>query len=152
MLRFTGQKNLVKFGETLELFAPHLKKFIEEVNGIKDFSKVEVAARTVTSMIDVQKSYSEINVSLLDLGYDINEFGKYILKYYSTLTELNLNEMAKARKEVGELIKLANDIAKININKMTSFGNSLKNIANDGINSFITAFTDANTRIRETAP
>ena len=156
---FTGTKDIVKFGEDLEEFAPHLVAYANEVKDIPkevvDSTKVMIEALiTLSEGIPKTGGLAQIFTGSNDIktfGEHISAFGESLWNYFRAIEWIDIQKFSGVTDEFGKLIGLATGINDIDTTKWSSFSYNLTALANNGIDNFIEAFDDANDRIQESA-
>ena len=156
---FTGTKDIVKFGEDLEEFAPYLVTYADEVKDIPkdvvDSTKTMIEALVALSEgIPKTGGLAQIFTGANDIktfGEHISAFGESLWDYFRAIEWIDIQKFSGVTDEFGKLVGIATGINDLDTTKWSSFSYNLTALANNGIDNFIAAFDDANDRIQESA-
>ena len=140
---FAGDNSISKFGPQIADFGKHLKTFSDNVDGIKpeNVTAASTAGKTLAEMADtLPKNLDNIGIfgsKLETLATNLKSFS----------TGMDGVDISNAVSEVNKLVTLAKDISSIDQSALSSFDISLKNIGDDGVKKFVSAFDDAHTKV-----
>lgn len=112
---FTGDKDLVKFGQELAEFAPYFKKYSDSMNGVNP--------ETITATSTAVKSLAEFAEAipneggmagffagendLSKFGEELEDFGISISKYSSAVTNVDPEAVKKSAEAAKSLVEIA---------------------------------------------
>lgn len=152
---FTGDNSIASFGDELVSFGKDLKKYSEAVKGI---NIVAIAGSAVASksIVELSKNIPEDKLftnetTLSEFGKQLSKFGKQLANYSESVTKINVTQLSSVITQVNRLVSMAKGMTGIDTSGMSSFGSSLGTLGQNGIKSFIKAFTDAHPRITTAA-
>lgn len=123
---FTGDNNMNAFGEQLIPFGRAMRNFANEVAGID--------ANDIASF-----------------GEQLVSFGQSFAAYYNSVSGVDVAKLSGVVVEFRNLVDLANGIKSVDTSGMSTFAQNLTNLGNAGIDGFINAFTNANSRVSTAA-
>lgn len=121
-LGFTGKSSFAKFGEEIEAFAPHFKKYAEAIDGVNP--------QTVKESANSAKSLAELAKNLPNSGgwkdaitgsNDIDKWGEKLPKFGTALKEYSEN-----------VTGLKSDVITNSVNSAKALSELAKNLPNDG--------------------
>lgn len=119
LLSFGGKSPLVKMGETLSDFAPHVGKFLDEFEG-RDLSNVGPAIKAIAEIIGLAhlipneggllgKVFGENGLG--DFGKGLWEFGRHFVKFARSMSTItDFAPVTNAAAAMTEVVKFAKDI------------------------------------------
>lgn len=140
---FVGDNSLAKFGDRIADFGKDLSDFSDNVSGI--------SPENVTAAANAGKSLAEM------MEFSPNENGIEAFKNDVPLIAESLNNFINALSgtnpsnaigQVRSVVELAADIQNADLSGLNRLAESLKKVADEGINKFINAFKDAKTRVK----
>ena len=85
--------------------------------------------------------------TLASFGKDIASFGTGMGNYYSKVASIDLTKLSGVVAQVWSLVDLAKGIQGVDASGLSSFGNSLKIMANTGISEFTSAFSNSTAEV-----
>lgn len=152
---FTGSNSLAAFGDDIIQFGEDLSAY---ANAIKD-----VKPEIVTASANAAQALSNLATGLPDsslfdkwfggdqtlasFGKDIASFGTDMGNYYSKVASIDLTKLSGVVAQVWSLVDLAKGIQGVDASGLSSFGNSLKIMANTGISEFTSAFSNSTAEV-----
>ena len=143
--KWAGQ--LPKVGEGIAGFASELGEF-----STGKIASIEAGVKAIEAISAMSKEYDSID----DMG-DFSGFGngmiklaKKIKEFVDKISEVGGDAITSAIDEVKKIIDLAKTVAGTNIEACKTFGDSLKTVAEDGVEGFVGAFTskDAGKKVK----
>lgn len=156
---FTGDNTLTVFGEELAAFGPSLKAYADSVRGLD--------SNVVVNSANAAKALAELSTNLPNTGgivswftgdNDIASFGEQLVSfgqsfasYYASVSTVNTAQLSGVVTEFKNLVDLANGIKSVDTSGMSTFSQNLTALGNAGIDGFINAFTNANSRVSAAA-
>lgn len=154
-----GDKTLSEFGAELVIFGPQIKQFAKEVANVKPEAVIGAASVTaiMANLADgIPESGGIISWfkgdnNIANFGKNLAEFGSKFKEFYGHISDINATKLTDVITGFGNLIDLANGVKDVDTSAMSGFANNLNIMGKNGIDSFIQAFTDADSKVRETA-
>lgn len=147
---FFGDNTLSTFGYNLQDFGYQFKKYYGYIKDIKP-DVVESTKSAAESLATLAKNLPEDKAFKSDtidcFGKDLAKFGKKFAEYYKSIEDINVETLSAVVKETENVIKMAKGTASVDTTKFGSFGEALTKVGNNGLNSFIKAFSDASSDI-----
>jgi tape measure domain-containing protein len=156
---FTGENSLSVFAEELMDFGPKLKAYADSVRGLD--------SNVVVNSANAAKALAELSTNLPNTGgivswftgdNDIASFGEQLVSfgqsfasYYASVSTVNTAQLSGVVTEFKNLVDLANGIKSVDTSGMSTFSQNLTALGNAGIDGFINAFTNANSRVSAAA-
>lgn len=156
---FTGDNTLSMFGSELQSFGPMLKAYSDSIRGLD--------ANVVVNSANAAKALSELSNNLPNSGgivswftgdNDIASFGEKLVSfgqsfasYYASVSTVNTTQLSGVVAEFKSLVDLVNGITNVDTSGMSKFSQNLTALGNAGIDGFIAAFTNANSRVTTAA-
>ena len=156
---FTGENSLSVFAEELMDFGPKLKAYADSVRGLD--------SNVVVNSANAAKALAELSTNLPNTGgivswftgdNDIASFGEQLVSfgqsfasYYTSVSTVNTAQLSGVVTEFKNLVDLANGIKSVDTSGMSTFSQNLTALGNAGIDGFINAFTNANSRVSAAA-
>lgn len=147
---FFGDNTLSTFGYNLQDFGYQFKKYYGYIKDIKP-DVVESTKSAAESLATLAKNLPEDkafkNDTIDGFGKDLATFGKKFAEYYKSIENINVETLSAVVKETENVIKMAKGTASVDTTKFGSFGEALTKVGNNGLKSFIKAFSDASSDI-----
>ena len=147
---FFGDNTLSMFGYNLQDFGYQFKKYYGYIKDIKP-DVVESTKSAAESLATLAKNLPEDKAFKSDtidcFGKDLAKFGKKFAEYYKSIEDINVETLSAVVKETENVIKMAKGTASVDTTKFGSFGEALTKVGNNGLKSFIKAFSDASSDI-----
>jgi len=156
---FTGDNTLTVFGEELAAFGPSLKAYADSVRGL-DSNVVVNSANAAKALAELSTnlpntggivSWFTGDNDIASFGEQLVSFGKSFASYYKSISTVNTAQLSGVVTEFKKLVDLAKGIETIDTSGMSRFSKDLKALGNAGIDGFIKAFTNANSRVSKAA-
>lgn len=150
--KIVGEKDLKKFGEMLPDFGKNLKKYGDNVNGLKT-DVVTNSATAAQSVIELAKMipksgglsglFSGKN-SIKDFGKELSSFGSSFAQYYKNIKGIDNGKVNSVTSALKSLVNAAISIKSNGVsNTLSTFGKSLTN-ASTGLSGFFSYTKAAN--------
>ena len=151
---FTGDNDLAGFGTSLVSFG---KNFAEYSDHMKDVDAGVLTATTnaANSIVELQKSLPEEggwfsdDMSLSDFGKDMSKFGEKIGEYYENISGVDTTQMSSVITQTNNLVSMLKSMSGIDTSSTSAFVTGLETLAQNGVNSFVSAFSNAHSRASE---
>lgn len=156
---FTGDNDLATFGEQLVPFGTAMKNYSMSVSGL-DAAVVTNSANAAKALVELANNLPNSGgiVSWFTGDNDIASFGEQLVKfgnsfasYYNSVSGVDVTKLNGVVAEFRNLVDLATGIKNVDTSGMSNFAKNLTNLGNAGIDGFINAFTNANSRVSTAA-
>ena len=156
---FTGDNDLETFGEQLVPFGTAMKNYSLAVTGL-DASVVTNSANAAKALVELSNnlpnsggivSWFTGDNDIASFGEQLVSFGQSFAAYYNSVSGVDVAKLSGVIVEFRNLVDLANGIKSVDTSGMSTFAQNLTNLGNAGIDGFINAFTNANSRISTAA-
>ena len=86
-----------------------------------------------------------------DFGSDMSSFGSYFASYYASISNVDVGQLSGVIDETNNLVKMAKGMNELDTSGMSGFAESLVALGNNGIDGFVSAFTNSHSRVVEAA-
>ncbi len=154
-----GDKKLSEFGKELVAFGPQIKQFAEEVSNVTPEAVVGAASATaiMTKLADGIPesggivSWFKGNKNIAKFGKNLAEFGSKFKEFYDHISDIDTAKLTDVISGFSNLVELANGVKDIDTSSLSGFAKNLNIMGKNGIDSFIEAFTDADSKVSEVA-
>ena len=156
---FTGDNDLATFGEQLVPFGRAMKNYSLAVTGL-DANVVTNSANAAKALVELSNglpntggivSWFTGDNDIATFGEQLVSFGQSFANYYASVSTVDVAKLSGVVVEFRNLVDLANGIKSVDTSGMSSFAQNLTNLGNAGIDGFINAFTNANSRVSTAA-
>lgn len=156
---FTGDNDLETFGEQLVPFGTAMKNYSLAVTGL-DASVVTNSANAAKALVELSNnlpnsggivSWFTGDNDIASFGEQLVSFGQSFAAYYNSVSGVDVAKLSGVVVEFRNLVNLANGIKSVDTSGMSTFAQNLTNLGNAGIDGFINAFTNANSRVSTAA-
>ena len=88
---------------------------------------------------------------IASFGEQLVSFGQSFAAYYNSVSGVDVTKLSGVVVEIRNLVDLANGIKSVDTSGLSTFAQNLTNMRNAGIDGFINAFTNANSRVSTAA-
>lgn len=156
---FTGNNDVNTFGEKLVPFGEAMKAYSEAIMGM-DSATVTNSATAGKALVELANtipntgglvSWFTGDNDLGSFGDSLVQFGSGIKSYSDSISGIDTGIMSSVITQVNRLVEMAKGMAELDTSGMSGFSTALTQLGNNGIDSFINAFTDASGRVTSTA-
>ena len=156
---FTGDNDLASFGEQLVPFGTAMKNYSMSVSGL-DAAVVTNSANAAKALVELANnlpnsggivSWFTGDNDIASFGEQLVSFGQSFAAYYNSVSGVDVAKLSGVVVEFRNLVDLANGIKSVDTSGMSTFAQNLTNLGNAGIDGFINAFTNANSRVSTAA-
>jgi hypothetical protein len=156
---FTGDNDLITFGEQLVPFGKAMKDYSIAVTGLNGDVVVN-SANAAKALVELSNnlpnsggivSWFTGDNDLASFGEKLISFGESFASYYSSVKTVNTIKLSAVVTEFRNLVDLANGIKKVDTKGMSTFSKDLTALGKSGVDGFIGAFTDAYSKVTDTA-
>lgn len=156
---FTGDNDLATFGAQLVPFGTAMKNYSLAIAGL-DANVVVSSANAAKALVELSNglpntggivSWFTGDNDIASFGEQLVSFGQSFAGYYASVSTVDVSKLSGVVAEFRNLVDLANGIKNVDTSGMSSFAKNLTNLGNAGIDGFINAFTNANSRVSTAA-
>lgn len=156
---FTGNNDVDTFGEKLVPFGEAMKAYSEAIMGL-DSAAVTNSATAGKALVELANtipntgglvSWFTGDNDLGSFGDSLVQFGSGIKSYSDSISGIDTGIMSSVITQVNRLVEMAKGMAELDTSGMSGFSTALTQLGNNGIDSFINAFTDASGRVTSAA-
>jgi hypothetical protein len=156
---FTGDNDLVTFGEQLVPFGKAMKDYSMAVTGLNSDVVIN-SANAAKALVELSNnlpntggivSWFTGDNDIATFGTKLVSFGQSFASYYASVSTVNTAQLSGVVQEFKSLVDLANGIKNIDTSGMATFSKNLTSLGNAGLDGFINAFTNANSRVSTAA-
>lgn len=156
---FTGNNDVDTFGEKLVPFGEAMKAYSEAIMGI-DSAAITNSATAGKALVELANtipntgglvSWFTGDNDLGGFGDSLVQFGSGIKSYSDSISGIDIGIMSSVITQVNRLVEMAKGMAELDTSGMSGFSTALTQLGNNGIDSFINAFTDASGRVTSAA-
>lgn len=156
---FTGNNDVDTFGEKLVPFGEAMKAYSEAIMGI-DSAAITNSATAGKALVELANtipntgglvSWFTGDNDLGSFGDSLVQFGSGIKSYSDSISGIDTGIMSSVITQVNRLVEMAKGMAELDTSGMSGFSTALIQLGNNGIDSFINAFTDASGRVTSAA-
>lgn len=156
---FTGNNDVDTFGEKLVPFGEAMKAYSEAIMGM-DSAVITNSATAGKALVELANtipntgglvSWFTGDNDLGSFGDSLVQFGSGIKSYSDSISGIDTGIMSSVITQVNRLVEIAKGMAELDTSGMSGFSTALTQLGNNGIDSFINAFTDASGRVTSAA-
>ena len=156
---FTGNNDVDTFGEKLVSFGEAMKAYSEAIMGL-DSAAVTNSATAGKALVELANtipntgglvSWFTGDNDLGSFGDSLVQFGSGVKSYSDSISGIDTGIMSSVITQVNRLVEMAKGMAELDTSGMSGFSTALTQLGNNGIDSFINAFTDASGRVTSAA-
>ena len=156
---FTGNNDVDTFGEKLVPFGEAMKAYSEAIMGM-DSAAITNSATAGKALVELANtipntgglvSWFTGDNDLGSFGDSLVQFGSGIKSYSDSISGIDTGIMSSVITQVNRLVEMAKGMAELDTSGMSGFSTALTQLGNNGIDSFINAFTDASGRVTSAA-
>lgn len=156
---FTGNNDVDTFGEKLAPFGEAMKAYSEAIMGM-DSAAITNSATAGKALVELANtipntgglvSWFTGDNDLGSFGDSLVQFGSGIKSYSDSISGIDTGIMSSGITQVNRLVEMAKGMAELDTSGMSGFSTALTQLGNNGIDSFIKAFTDASGRVTSAA-
>ena len=156
---FTGNNDVDTFGEKLVPFGEAMKAYSEAIMGM-DSAAITNSATAGKALVELANtipntgglvSWFTGDNDLGGFGDSLVQFGSGIKSYSDSISGIDTGIMSSVITQVNRLVEMAKGMAELDTSGMSGFSTALTQLGNNGIDSFINAFTYASGRVTSAA-
>lgn len=156
---FTGNNDVDTFGEKLVPFGEAMKAYSEAIMGMDSaaITNSETAGKALVELANTIPNTGGLvswftgDNDLGSFGDSLVQFGSGIKSYSDSISGIDTGIMSSVITQVNRLVEMAKGMAELDTSGMSGFSTALIQLGNNGIDSFINAFTDASGRVTSAA-
>lgn len=156
---FTGNNDVNTFGEKLVPFGEAMKAYSEAIMGMDSaaVTNSETAGKALVELANTIPNTGGLvswftgDNDLGSFGDSLVQFGSGIKSYSDSISGIDTGIMSSVITQVNRLVEMAKGMAELDTSGMSGFNTALTHLGNNGIDSFINAFTDASGRVTSAA-
>lgn len=156
---FAGDNAMDSFGTQLESFGSSLVAYSTSVaglanGGLESIDNSITAAKALVELANIVPNFVGLKQiftgegSLSTFGADMQSFGNSLTAYSTSVAGLDITGIQNATAAVASLVALATSASGVDFSSFGSFGESLGQVANTGVDGFVAAFAEAEPRIQ----
>jgi hypothetical protein len=122
-----------------------------------DAGIVTTTTNAANSIVELQKSlpkeggWFSDDMTLASFGSDMASFGAYFAAFYNYVSGVDTGQLSSVITQTNRLVDMARGMADIDAKGMSGFSSALTQLGNSGVDNFINAFNNANSRVSEAA-
>lgn len=157
---FFGEQNLETFGSQLESFGASMKAYSDTITDGSGFNADAVTASAnagkalagLANNLPKEKgafSFFTGESDISSFGGQLKKFGEAFKGYYDAISGINTSTMSSVIKSVKDMVQLAKDTKDLDTSGLKKFGKNLKKMGTNGIDDFITAFTECEKKVKD---
>lgn len=153
---FTGDNDIGAFGESLVSFGENFSQYSDYMKNV-DAGIVTATTNAATSIVELQKSlpkeggWFSDDMTLSSFGSDMASFGSYFGSFYNYISGVDTGLLSSVITQTNRLVDMANGMAEMDTSGMSGFSSALTSLGQAGIDGFINAFNNANSRVTAAA-
>lgn len=150
-----GEQDMETFGNQLAVFGQKFAEYSNYVKGVNP-DVVTTTTNAADSIVKLANSLPDnklfVNETTLDeFGNQLSKFGSHFATYYNNISGINTTVLSSVIDEVWRLIALAKGMEGFDTKAMSSFSSNLTKLGKTGVDGFISAFTNATSRVQTAA-
>ena len=139
-----GDNSLATFSDELPDLGKNLSEFVGKLSTLSD--KQIASVDSVVKVIDAILNIGGIDVEatgkgLKSIGKNMIDFAKNIKSFTDEVAKSGKDSIESAINKTEDLINMAVSIANVNVGALSTFGDSLKSAAKDGVKGFVDAIS-----------
>lgn len=152
---FTGEQDLAVFGQRLVPFGHSMREYSAAVAGLNG-NVVTNSANAAKALVELASnlpssggiiSWFTGESDMEAFGRQLVSFGEALFAYYNKVSWIDTVKLKDTTEEFRGLMRLFDEIGDLRTNGVSQFGRSLTALAETGIENFVGAFADAESKI-----
>lgn len=153
---FTGDNNIGAFGEGLVTFGENFAQYSDCMKTV-DADIVTATTNAATSIVELQKSlpkeggWFSDDMTLSSFGSDMASFGQHFNTFYGYISGVDTGLLSSIIIQINSLVDMANGMVNLDTSGMSGFSTALTTLGQSGIDGFIEAFNNADSRVKTAA-
>ena len=153
---FTGDNDIAAFGTSLVSFGDNFAQYSDYMKTV-DSGIVVATANAANSIVELQKSlpkeggWFSDDMTLESFGSDMASFGSHFSSFYNSISGVDTGQLSSVISQTNRLVDMANGMAELDTSGMSGFSSALTALGQAGIDGFINAFNNANSRVTTAA-
>lgn len=154
-LAFLGGWSLETIGSQLAAFGKDFKTYYDYMKDV-DLGIAATTNAVVDSLVTLSNKLPDNKLfknetTLDEFGNQLAKFGKKFAEYYSEISTINVNKLSSAINGMSDLINLVKGISGLDFSSLSSFGKNLEKLGKNGVDDFISAFTNSASKVKTAA-
>lgn len=153
---FTGDNDMSEFGEQLVSFGANFAEYSGYMKNV-DAGIVTATANAATSIVALQKSlpkeggWFSDDMTLSSFGSDMASFGSYFSSFYNYISGIDTGRLSSVISQTNRLVSMAKGMTDLDTSGMSGFSSALTALGKAGVDGFINAFNNADSRVSAAA-
>lgn len=152
---FTGEQDLAVFGQRLVPFGHSMREYSAAVAGLNG-NVVTNSANAAKALVELASnlpssggiiSWFTGESDMEAFGRQLVSFGEALFAYYNKVSWIDTVKLKDTTEEFRGLMRLFDEIGDLRTNGVSQFSRSLTALAETGIENFVGAFADAESKI-----
>lgn len=142
--KIVGENSLATFGSKLPNLGKDISGFVKSLGtfGEAQIATVNSACKAIKAIVSLGKiDLGDTSSGLGRLGKVLSKFADKLASFVDKMSEIGASNIDSAVKKTKDLIDLAKTAAGTNVKSLSTFGNSLKKVATEGVKGFVKEFT-----------
>lgn len=148
-----GGKSLDTFGSQLELFGISISNYSKAVSGENaiDTGAIEASVTASKSLAQLANNLPSYHVfdgksSPTEFGAEIEAFGASLSSYCTSIAGHDMSALASSITQANRLVSMMKGMSGIDVGSTSAFSTGLANLAQTGVDGFISTFTNSGSR------
>lgn len=148
---FSGENDMATFGSQLISFGRNFKSYSDYMKEV-DPSVVTNTSNAANSLVTLANSlpssggWFSDNTTLDTFGSQLSKFGEYFASYYEQISDVDSSKLSSVITQVNRLVTMAKGMSGVDFTGMSSFATGLRQLGNSGVDEFLKAFSDADSK------
>ena len=153
---FTGDNDIAAFGTSLVSFGNNFAQYSDYMKTV-DSGIVVATANAANSIVELQKSlpkeggWFSDDMTLASFGSDMASFGSHFSSFYNYISGVDTGQLSSVISQTNRLVDMANGMAELDTSGMSGFSSALTALGQAGIDGFINAFNNSNSKVTTVA-
>lgn len=152
-----GVGNMATFSQMLPAFGGALKDYVSKIEGIGDVTAVANSATGIAGLMEVVRAIGTADdlialtsgdVTIEDLGVQLSVFGENLLLFSGYAAEIKTSKINPLATSLHLMMVAAEEATIVSAQSLVDFTNTLNNVSEEGVDSFIRAFQNVDEAIR----
>lgn len=151
--KIVGENSLATFGSKLPNLGKDISGFVKSLGtfGEAQIATVNSACKAIKAIVSLGKiDLGNTSYGLGNLGKVLSKFADKLASFVDKMSEIGASNIDSAVKKTKDLIDLAKTAAGTNVKSLSTFGNSLKKVATEGVKGFVKEFTGESPKAKVT--
>ena len=143
LAKLVGDNSLEKFADELPNMGKGIAGFAKEIGEFSSakLDSVYAACTAMVAIVELSKiDIKDTGDDMEDLADNMVDFAKDFKEFVQKMSEVGADNITAAIDKTKELIEFAQTVSTINVESLKTFGESLKDVAKDGVKKFVDEF------------